>query len=230
MIYGTKNEFVPLGLHYGADGEQEFEDEEYTEYEGEASSFPEEEFSETELPKFRHLVRAKKLEMKAQYGKAHIGTTTKTIQVPSTCYRTVNVPYPCPTIKQPLKTCYRSSSVPYPCTKDQTINVPIWVWGWRKKWREFKQSGGLAQLKMQSKGMAPIPGYTDPAPTTSPTPKPPKTPALYGPKGVGVESEDSNDGGALGVNQAHGMSTTMKVAIAVPVLIGLGFGLYKLLK
>jgi len=217
MIYGTKNEFVPLGLHYGADGEQELENEEYTEYENEAFGFPEEEFSETELPKFRHLVRAKKLEYKAQYGKAHIGSRRecKNVPYPSTCYKKVY-----------------GVNVPYPCSKNKEvcINIPTWVWGWRKKWREFKQSGGLAQLKMQSKGMAPIPGYTDPAPTTSPTPKPPKTPALYGPKGVGVESEDSNDGGALGVNQAHGMSTTMKVAIAVPVLIGLGFGLYKLLK
>jgi len=134
---------------FSASGEEETENEESVEYENE---LPEEEFEPDELPKFRYLVRAKKLEYKAQYGKAHIGTRRecKNVPYPSTCYKVVlgvNTPYPCMKNKQ---VC---------------INIPTWVWGWRKKWREFKQAGGLAQLKMQSKGMAPIPGYVPPVET-----------------------------------------------------------------
>lgn len=117
-----------------ADGESEFEDEENTDSE----LSDEEGVSEEELPKFRTLVKNKKLEMKAQYGKARIVTERK-------CNK--GIPYPCPTIKEPLKVCY----------KEVCANVPKFQSGWRKKWREFKQAGGLSQLKLQARGLAPIP-------------------------------------------------------------------------
>jgi len=117
--------------------EQELEDEESVEYEGEDTEVG---VPEADLPKFRTLVKNKKLEMKAQYGKGHMKATTK-----QEC-NTVKVP--CPTFSQPFKTC----------DKRVCVNVPSvqWVWGWRKKWREFKQQGGLAQLKQQAKGLAPV--------------------------------------------------------------------------
>jgi len=82
-----------------AEGEAETENEDYTEYENEEGEVGD--TSQTDLPKFRQLVRAKKAEMKSQYGKAHIESTTvrkcATVQVPKVrmvdkevC---VNVPY-----------------------------------------------------------------------------------------------------------------------------------------
>ncbi len=125
-----------------ATGEEELENEDSVEYENE-EAFIEEGFAPEESPKFRQLVRAKKLELKAQYGKAHLKTWTTSerkclggfIDKPGDG----RGPYWDPNIN---------------CTN---VNIPhvAWVWGWRKKWREFKQGGGLAQLKMQSKGMVP---------------------------------------------------------------------------
>lgn len=79
--------------------------------------------SSEDAPKFRKLVREKKLAMKAQYGKGHFVKTTK-------------------------KTCKKVLG------KERCISTPEvkWVSGWRKKWKEFKNSGGLAQLKQQAKG------------------------------------------------------------------------------
>lgn len=191
-----------------ADGDEaEYEDEEYTEYENEAGEIPEEEFTDEELPKFRHLVRAKKLEFKAQYGKAHLKTWTTSERKCLGGLRDVKgdgkPPFWDPNIN---------------CTN---INVPhiAWVWGWRKKWREFKQQGGLAQLKMQSKGMAPIPGYTEPANTgtgsgtgsgTGTSQKPPKP----DPK---LDIEDT------GTSKA-GISGNI---IGVVLLLGVVFGVMK---
>lgn len=130
------------GPYFKAEGDEvEYENEESVEPDAEDYTY-EEDMSEAQVPKFRQLVRAKKLELKAQYGKAHFSTRRecKNVPTPSTCYKTV-----------------LGKSVPYPCMKNKEvcITIPSWVWGWRKKWREFKQSGGLAQLKMVAKGMAP---------------------------------------------------------------------------
>lgn len=127
-------------------------DEEITDYEGEESEVGG--VPSPDLPRFRDLVKGKKLELKAQYGKGHFKNESYTTR---DCK---NVPYPCPTWKEPLKVCY----------KEVCVNVPhirvVWVAGWRKRWREFKQQGGLAQLKQQSQGTAPV----NTAPSTTPPP------------------------------------------------------------
>ena len=162
-------------VFYNAGGEEETENEDYTEYEGEEA---ETDVPQEDLPKFRVLVRNKKLELKAQYGKAHFGTRRecKNVPFPTTCYKQVCAFGKC-------------ANVPYPCMKNREVcgNIPVWVWGWRKKWREFKRDGGLAQLKMQSKGLAPIPTPDlTPTPTYTPTPTPTPTPTK--------DSDDSTEG------------------------------------
>lgn len=206
--------------HYGvegdteAEGEQETEDEDNTQYESEESEIGDS--SDTDLPKFRDLVRAKKEELKSQYGKAHIENHSvmerecKNVQVPKIrmvdkeiC---VNVPFTkwdsninCSSIcvKWNWKTectehqtkCLggfiggtnrECKNVPtpegYTELEEVCINVPkirlVWVSGWRKKWREFKRDGGLAQLKLQSKGLYTPPSsednYIPPQPTYTP--------------------------------------------------------------
>ncbi|HRG36896.1 MAG TPA: hypothetical protein PK289_00030 [Bacteroidia bacterium] len=137
--------------YFKADGDEvEYENEESVEPDAEDYTY-EADMSEAQVPKYRQLVRAKKLELKAQFGKAHFTTRKecKNVPTPTTCYKKVagvNVPYPC------MK------------NKEVCITIPTWVWGWRKKWREFKNAGGLAQLKMVAKGMAPYvpPGTVDP--------------------------------------------------------------------
>lgn len=134
--------------YYSADGgEQEYEDEENTEYEGEDYEGVE----EPDLPRYKDLVRNKKLELKAQYGKAHFTSERKcqTIRVPQAY------------TERECKTIFGKQvciNIPKVRMVDQEVcaQVPKFVWGWRKKWREFKQQGGLSQLKMQSKGLAPI--------------------------------------------------------------------------
>lgn len=138
---------IPNFEYSSADGEDEaeYEDEESVEYE-ESDASEAGGVDEADLPKFRQLVRAKKLEYKAKYGKAHFGKQKK-------CQ---NVKVPCPTWKNPLKMC----------DKKVCVDVPKFITGWRKQWRKFKQQGGLAQLKQQSKGAAPIPA---PVNTTTPS-------------------------------------------------------------
>lgn len=149
-----------------ASGESEAENEDSVEYESEASDPSLQDadpLDESEMPKFRHLVRAKKLEMKAQYGKAHFQTSTGTKQV---C---VNVPYTkwdpninCVKIGKKTKCLGGFIGGTRRECKDIKYPVITWVWGWRKKWREFKKQGGLAQLKRQSQGLDPIPGTAIP--------------------------------------------------------------------
>lgn len=139
----------------GEDGDEDMTD---WEAEDDASGV-----NSADLPTYKDLVKMKKLGMKAQYGKGHFGSKRecKTISVPSTCYKQVCLGKNC-------------KDVPYPCmkNKEQCIMVPAWIPGWRRKWREFKQQGGLAQLKLQSVGL-PIPGST-PDPSSSPTPQEPQ--------------------------------------------------------
>ena len=92
-------------------------DEDSVEYEGEEYEAGGIDFCAS--PRFRQLVRQKKLELKAQYGKGHW----------------------------------------YDKLGDG--KAPQWIPGWRKKWREFKHAGGLAQLKLQSKCLD-VPGSTPP--------------------------------------------------------------------
>lgn len=133
----------------------EFEDTDATEAGG---------VSDADMPTYRQLVRAKKLELKAQYGKGHLDTKTAYKKVcvggfNGTHQECKSVPYPCPTIKKPFKKCYKQVCINVP-TWDPNVNcndVPYpevtWIPGWRKQWRIFKRDGGLAQLKMKSQGL-----------------------------------------------------------------------------
>lgn len=120
--------------------------------------------SDADMPTFRQLVRAKKTELKAQYGKGHFENKTAYKKVciggfNGTHQQCKSVPYPCPTAKEPLKKCYKQVCINVP-TWDPNVNcndVPYpevtWIPGWRKQWRIFKRDGGLAQLKMKSQGL-----------------------------------------------------------------------------
>ena len=133
----------------------EFEDSDATDVGG---------VSDADMPTYRQLVRAKKLELKAQYGKGHLDTKTAYKKVcvggfNGTHQECKNVPYPCPTFQNPLKKCDKRVCVNVP-TWDSNINcndVPYpeisWIPGWRKQWRIFKRDGGLSQLKMTSQGL-----------------------------------------------------------------------------
>jgi hypothetical protein len=50
-----------------------------------------------------------------------------TVKVPSVCHSSVDVPYPCPTVKEPLKVCYETKDVPYPCMDDMKFDKPIFT-------------------------------------------------------------------------------------------------------
>lgn len=224
---------APTRLWTNADGEEELENEESVEPEGE-EAMVEEEFVDEELPKFRQLVRAKKLEMKAQYGKAHFATRRecKNVPYPGTC--TKSVPYPCVKNRK-VTTCYKN--VPVPCTKykEVCINVPYWVWGWRKKWREFKQAGGLAQLKMISKGMAPLYPPTDTGTGNTTTPTNTTTPR-------GGAGRNTGDGKVIGETIVRprptldlgdgevGQAGVAGNIIGAVLILGLVFGAIKMMK
>lgn len=120
--------------------------------------------SDSDMPSFRQLVRAKKLELKAQYGKGKFNIGTKRVCTGGfngTHQECKNVPYPCPTIQNPLKKCDQRVCVNVPTWDPKggacndvpdPLNVS-WIPGWRKQWRIFKRDGGLAQLKMKAKGL-----------------------------------------------------------------------------
>lgn len=206
---------APKRLWQSANGEQELENEDSVDAEGE-EAMVDGEFTDQELPKFRQLVRAKKLEMKAQYGKAHFATRRecKNVPYPGTCYKQVCAFGKC-------------TNVPYPCTKykEVCINVPYWVWGWRKKWREFKKAGGLSQLKMISKGMADISSVLG-----SPT-LPPSIPSDFSPpteKGkAGNEIEPNINLGNETITSKAGVGGNI---IGTILILGLVFGAIKMMK
>ncbi len=85
-------------------------------------------------------MRQKKLELKAQYGKGHFSVGECGIYPLCIwdCSKENNQNKDCCIKRHEWKLC-----------RDQ--NRGVWVPGWRRKWREFKRDGGLAQLKLQSK-------------------------------------------------------------------------------
>lgn len=153
-----------------ADGESPDGDEESVEYEYEDSEVGGVE--PADLPKFRSLVRAKKVALKNQYGKGHFKNESST----SRECKTIKVPQgytdrQCRTILR-KEVCVNVPKVRM-VDKEVCVNVPhvkiVWVSGWRKKWKEFKQAGGLKDFKAQSKGLAPLsPVVPAPTPTTNP--------------------------------------------------------------
>ena len=174
--YNFNSNNIDLPIYYSADGEDG--DEEMTEYESEETEVGGVE--QSDLPRFRDLVKGKKLELKAQYGKGRFDNQSKTerqcktIQVPQGYSERV-----CKNVfgKQVCANVPKIRMV----GQEVCVNVPsikvVWIAGWRRRWNEFKRAGGLAQLKMQAKGLAPIvetPIVTEtptpPTPTPTPTP------------------------------------------------------------
>lgn len=88
-----------------------------------------------DLPRFRQLVKAKKTELKTQYGQGHCEVTES--------WGGKNV----------------GDTVSWFQCKIYHPGKTKWVRGWRWQWKEFKESGGKAILKQQAKGTssAPIP-------------------------------------------------------------------------
>lgn len=144
-----------------AAGEEELENEDSVEPDAEDYSY-EQDMDAPVVPKFRQLVRSKKLEFKAQYGKARFTQTNVYKRHCLGGWRDIPKDGKGP-IWFPDINC---SNI-----LDLIASRPKWVWGWRKKWREFKQTGGLAQLKMVAKGMVPYvpPGTADPSQVAIPT-------------------------------------------------------------
>lgn len=189
-----------MGKFSSADGdEQEYEDEEYTEYENEEAEYESEggdDITAAELPKFRELVRNKKLELKAQYGKAKISVFECGIKPLNPDLAHPNVPciWDCSKSKHTNKDCCAKNRQQAQKRADQRTKIANWercrsenkgmiVWGWRKRWRDFKRAGGLAQLRMQAKGLAPIPtpSSSTPSNVVSQTTTPKKTFTLIPP-------------------------------------------------
>ena len=171
-----------MGKFSSADGdEQEYEDEEYTEYENEEAEYESEggdDITAAELPKFRELVRNKKLELKAQYGKAKISVFECGIKPLNPDLAHPNVPciWDCSKSKHTNKDCCAKNRQQEQKRADQRTKIANWercrsenkgmiVWGWRKRWRDFKRTGGLAQLRMQAKGLTPIPTVVSSTPS-----------------------------------------------------------------
>jgi len=160
--------------YFNFDGEQEWENEENTDYENEEvevdGGVP-----QSDLPRYRDLVRNKKLELKSQYGKGYFSIGECGIK-PLPPETILNMPclWDCSKEKNASKDCctFNANQAEKRANRRQqilnwencrAINKGIWVWGWRKKWREFKRDGGLAQLKLQSKGL-----YNPPVDNASP--------------------------------------------------------------
>lgn len=159
---------------YGSEDEQESEDEDNTDSE----ESDEEGVDEQDLPKFRNLVRNKKLELKAQYGKTRIvmKKKCKKVKLPkaytereckSFCtawYTLTRDGHHAGDCKNREEVCVNVPKVRM-VEKNVCIKIPKKQWGWRKRWREFKKNGGLAQLRLKAKGLNPPP-ISSPSTTT----------------------------------------------------------------
>jgi hypothetical protein len=251
-------------LYSYADGdEQEYEDEEYTEYENEESELGED-IPDAEMPKFRQLVKNKKLELKAQYGKAKISVFECGIKPlpPDIAHPNVICLWDCSKSKNYSKDCCAKNRQQAQKRAEQRDKIAAWercrtenkgiiVWGWRKRWRDFKRAGGLAQLRMQSKGLAPIPTTTTSTPSivtppstiipnnsTSSTPKKLNLSESKGGKTLAssklkesnvdlsklksaIKTDDSSDDKILG------MPKGLAIALGVTIVVVGGFFAYK---
>lgn len=252
MQYSTHRfDDVIVDQRFSADGEPEgeaeYENEDSVEYEGEETdpSLGGESFeADYEAPKYRQLVKQKKLALKAEFGKAHIGTRRecKNLPYPGFKKETKTINYPCPTFKDTSKKCSKTITIDVPTTlyKEVCINIPVWVPGWRKRWRDFKKSGGLAQLKMMAKGMIPyVPITTGIAPVSAlPTEISstlPVGPTGSGPKGGkravgakplligGLKPDDTE----YAMNAGFNMKSALGIGLALALLTG---GIYAFAK
>lgn len=163
-LYGSMTKSEGLMPSESSSYEGEDGDEDMTEYEGEAGEVGG--VPEADLPKFRTLVKNKKLELKDQYGKGYWVVTER--------FKKKVCVVDCEYYEVGDRVGFLTAQAHWRKTK--------WVSGWRKKWREFKQSGGLANLKLQARGVIPIQSSTPTPPpmppTTTPTPPAASTPFL----------------------------------------------------
>jgi hypothetical protein len=172
MNRGDQQTFYPatpgLGLESAFnDNESSFDefddqndDQENTEYENEATEEP---VPDTYLPCFREEVRAKKNELKAQYGKGHISIGECGIRPldPDWRYPNILCLWDCGKEKNASKDCCTfnaNQAEKRAGQRDQIArwetcraeNKGIWVPGWRREWRKYKKAGGLKELKQRS--------------------------------------------------------------------------------
>jgi len=215
---------------------KETEDEENTDSE----PSDEEGVPQEDLPRFRTLVKNKKLELKAQYGKAKIVLKKK-------C-RKVRLPKLI-TERECKKVLRKEICINVPKLrlqdKNACIKVPKLQRGWRQKWREFKRAGGLAQLRLQARGLAPIPKPTVSAPITptvsapiAPTVSAPIAPAATAPtptpdsKRVSDSSESASESASetSETKKILGMPTGVAIGLGIAVLGLGGFLIYKKMK
>ena len=212
---------------YADGGEDEWDDEpeneDYTDYENEASEVSGGVPAE-DMPKFRQLVRAKKLELKATYGKARRRECG---------IRPVRISYS-PNIKIPEvkigKKVITKGNVEAYDNATQRWNDDMRRWrecreaksGWRKKWRDFKRSGGLGQLKLQAKGM-----FVPPTSWTNENPG-------GGASGGGNRRVPSGYRDGSASPGTKGTESNIKkyigISIGLALLAGAGVGLYMHLK
>jgi len=197
MNRGDQQTFYPatpgLGLDEsnccGYTGESSFDefddqndDQESTEYENEAAEEP---VPDSYLPCFREEVRAKKKELKAQYGKGHISIGECGIKPldPDWRYPNILCLWDCSKEKNSSKDCCTfnaNQAEKRAGQRDQIArweacraeNKGIWVPGWRREWRKYKKAGGLKEIKQRSTRC--IAGYqTGSGPINTPPPPPP---------------------------------------------------------
>lgn len=158
----------------GGDG-----DEDMTEYEGEDLEVGG--VDSADLPRFRTLVKDKKLQLKAQYGKGYWVVTER--------WKTLGIWGP------------EVGSRVNIATATAHPRKTKWVPGWRKKWREFKQAGGLAQLKLQARGMA--------TPTLPPVPPATRTPFLQNIRPASISKAPGNRSQTAGQQPQQNASMRM---------------------
>lgn len=186
----------------GGDG-----NEDSVEDEGEAS---EESVPSQDLPKFRQLVKSKKLELKSQYGKGHFDNRSES-----------------------TRECKKIGWGRY--AQEVCANVPhirvVWVSGWRAKWKEFKRQGGLSQLKQMALGARPLPTTIPFTPTATPIKATATTPTTDSQdttntteSNSGKISEGEKDGTTFGIN-----SIAFYSGIGISTLV-IGFLIFKIIK
>ena len=199
-------------FEYSSSAEGDEGDEDSVEDEGEVEEVGG--LEESEKPKFRQLVRQKKIDFKAKYGKKRWKVTQafKNYQVGDTVSLAT-------ALAHPRKTVLSS--------------------GWRKQWRDFKKSGGLAQIKQYVKGLRPDMPVTSADFPPSQAGKLPIGNLGSAVKGQvktkqGVVSQDMSQQGdnmrmadTEGDDKILGMNKNLAIGLGVAVLAVAGFFIYK---
>ena len=206
------------------------DDQNNTDYEGEAGEVGG--IEEKQLPCFRELVRAKKKELKNQYGKGFFRTTDGHKEV---C---TNVPF---SKWDPNINCNNifgkrvclGGLVGGTNRVCQTVDYPeiAWIPGWRREWRRFKKAGGLNPLKEQS-----VRCIFGAALSNDPI-KEPSAPPVVPPTIYDIVYDSVNRKGTSGsapaitkITNDNKINTYLVIGIVVAVLIIGGIYIFKTLK